>query len=98
MTPTAVSAASCAEGTTLAADAPFFIVMNAGSGRRQSDATRTVLERELVRALDLALDLGLADDHRLEPRGHAVQVPRRPRRHPRRRPRADRDGVVARAR
>ncbi len=34
-------------------------------------------ERGLVGALDLPLDLGLADDHRLEPRDDAVQVPRR---------------------
>ncbi|KXV13339.1 diacylglycerol kinase [Caballeronia megalochromosomata] len=65
MTPTAVSAASCAEGITLAADAPFFIVMNAGSGRRQSDATRTVLERELG-AAGRRFELRVVDDpHRL---------------------------------
>ena len=33
-------------------------------------------ERRLVGALDLALDLGLADDHRLEPARHAVEMPR----------------------
>ena len=33
-------------------------------------------ERELVRALDLALDLGLADDHRLEAARDPVQVAR----------------------
>ena len=33
-------------------------------------------ERGLVGALDLALDLGLADDHRLEPARHAVEMPR----------------------
>src|SRR5436309_910809 len=31
-------------------------------------------ERGLVRALDLALDLGLADDHRLEPGGDPVEM------------------------
>ena len=34
-------------------------------------------ERQLVGALDLALDLGLADDHRVEPGGDAEQVARR---------------------
>ena len=34
-------------------------------------------ERRLVGALDLALDLGLADDHRLEAAGHAVEMSRR---------------------
>ncbi|SAL12095.1 Putative lipid kinase [Caballeronia arvi] len=66
MTPTATSAAfaSAAEtGRTLAADAPFFIVMNAGSGRRQSDATRTVLERELG-AAGRRFDLRIVDDPR----------------------------------
>ena len=33
-------------------------------------------ERELVGALDLALDLGLADDHRLQAARHAVEVAR----------------------
>ncbi|BCQ25205.1 diacylglycerol kinase [Caballeronia sp. NK8] len=47
MTPTVLSAASAEIGESLAADAPFFIVMNAGSGRQQADATREVLEREL---------------------------------------------------
>ena len=32
--------------------------------------------RRLVRAADLALDLRLADDHRLEARGHAVELAR----------------------
>ena len=32
-------------------------------------------ERQLVGALHLTLDLGLADDHRVEARGHAEQVP-----------------------
>lgn len=63
MTPTAVSAASSAEGSTLAAGAPFFIVMNAGSGRRQSDATRTVLERELG-AAGRRFELRVVDDPR----------------------------------
>ncbi|MGV7244508.1 diacylglycerol kinase, partial [Caballeronia sp. M23-90] len=35
---------------TIAADAPFFIVMNAGSGRKQSDETRAALERMLGEA------------------------------------------------
>jgi hypothetical protein len=30
-----------------------------------------------MRAANLALDLGLADDHRLETRGHAVELTRR---------------------
>lgn len=34
----------------VAADAPFFIVMNAGSGRKQSDETRAALEQTLGRA------------------------------------------------
>ncbi len=34
-------------------------------------------ERGLVGALDLALDLALADDHRVEARGHAVELARR---------------------
>ena len=33
-------------------------------------------QRRLVGALDLALDLGLADDHRLQPAGDAVEVAR----------------------
>ena len=33
--------------------------------------------RQLVGAFDLALDLGLADDHRVEPGGHPQQVARR---------------------
>ena len=37
-------------------------------------------ERQLVGALHLALDLGLADDHRVEPGGDPEEVPRRPRR------------------
>jgi diacylglycerol kinase family enzyme len=47
----------------LAADAPFFIVMNAGSGRRQSDATRAVLERELG-AAGRRFELRVVDDPR----------------------------------
>jgi hypothetical protein len=34
-------------------------------------------ERQLVGALHLPLDLGLADDHRVEPRRHREEVPRR---------------------
>ena len=37
---------------------------------------RVRAQRALVGALDLALDLGLADDHRVEPADHAVEVPR----------------------
>ena len=39
-------------------------------------AGRARVERELVGALDLALDLGLADDHRVQPADDAVQVAR----------------------
>src|SRR3954469_1932718 len=39
-------------------------------------AGRARRQRELVRAADLALDLGLADDHRLEPAGDAVELAR----------------------
>ena len=35
---------------------------------------RPLDQRQLVGALHLALDLGLADDHRVEPRGHPEQV------------------------
>ena len=34
-------------------------------------------QRQLVGPLHLALDLGLADDHRVEPGGHPVEMPRR---------------------
>ncbi|SAK97326.1 Putative lipid kinase [Caballeronia fortuita] len=72
MTPTAATAAKAPTGSTsadtskpLAADAPFFIVMNAGSGRRQSDETRDVLERELG-AAGRRFELHVVDDpHRL---------------------------------
>jgi diacylglycerol kinase family enzyme len=47
----------------LAADAPFFIVMNAGSGRRQSDETRAMLERELG-AAGRRFELRIVDDPR----------------------------------
>jgi diacylglycerol kinase family enzyme len=60
MTPTAASAE---REKTLAADAPFFIVMNAGSGRHQADATRTVLERELG-AAGRRFELRVVDDPR----------------------------------
>ena len=40
-------------------------------------AGRALDQRQLVGALHLALDLGLADDHRVEPRGDPVEVPRR---------------------
>ncbi len=48
-------------------------------GREQAvgqRAGRAGLERRLVGALDLALDLGLADDHRLQAAGHAEQLAR----------------------
>ncbi|WP_250493234.1 diacylglycerol kinase family protein [Caballeronia sp. GAWG1-1] len=53
MTPTATPvipaepARGAEQGQTLAPHAPFFIVMNAGSGRKQADETRAVLDREL---------------------------------------------------
>ncbi|MDR5882575.1 diacylglycerol kinase family protein [Caballeronia sp. LZ032] len=49
MTPTVASPSvtSAETAITLAPDAPFFIVMNAGSGRKLVDETRVVLEREL---------------------------------------------------
>ena len=62
MTPTAPSAFTDA-GQSLAADAPFFIVMNAGSGRQQADATRAVLERELG-AAQRRFELRVVDDPR----------------------------------
>ena len=37
-------------------------------------AGRAGLHRRLVGALDLTLDLGLAEDHRLQARGHAIQL------------------------
>ncbi|SPB13031.1 diacylglycerol kinase [Caballeronia novacaledonica] len=60
MTPTAASAETA---KTLAAGAPFLIVMNAGSGRRQADATRAVLERELG-AAGRRFELRVVDDPR----------------------------------
>ncbi|SAK57891.1 Diacylglycerol kinase [Caballeronia hypogeia] len=60
MTPIAASAET---GQPLAADAPFFIVMNAGSGRQQADATRVVLERELG-AARRRFELRVVDDPR----------------------------------
>ncbi|AET91417.1 hypothetical protein BYI23_B008100 [Burkholderia sp. YI23] len=69
MTPAATSATSATSAAfaeparTLAADAPFFIVMNAGSGRGQSDATRAVLERELG-AAGRRFALRIVDDPR----------------------------------
>ncbi|SAK99454.1 diacylglycerol/lipid kinase family protein [Caballeronia ptereochthonis] len=62
MTPTAPSSAPEA-GHALAADAPFFIVMNAGSGRHQADATRAVLERELG-AAGRRFEMRVVDDPR----------------------------------
>ncbi|WP_277185104.1 diacylglycerol kinase family protein [Caballeronia sp. BR00000012568055] len=47
----------------IARDAPFFIVMNAGSGRKQADETRTVLERELG-AAGRRFELRIVDDPR----------------------------------
>ncbi|OXC79112.1 Transcription regulator containing diacylglycerol kinase catalytic protein [Caballeronia sordidicola] len=38
------------EPRVIAADAPFIVVMNAGSGRKQSDKTRAALEETLGRA------------------------------------------------
>ncbi|SAK59048.1 Putative lipid kinase [Caballeronia calidae] len=63
MTPTVTSAASAETGQTLAADAPFVIVMNAGSGRRPADATRTILEQELG-AAGRRFELRVVDDPR----------------------------------
>ena len=52
-------------------------VASAALNRRLvSGPTVSLRERGVVGALDLALDLGLADDHRLEPGGHPVQVAR----------------------
>jgi len=56
MTPAELFTSSSVAGSsghaprTIAADAPFFIVMNAGSGRKQSDETRVALEDILRRA------------------------------------------------
>jgi diacylglycerol kinase family enzyme len=63
MTLTAAFAAPVETGRTLAADAPFFIVMNAGSGRRLVDETRAVLERELG-AAGRRFELHIVDDPR----------------------------------
>ena len=62
-TPAALSTASPADAPvlTIPADAPFFVVMNAGSGRRQTDPTRAVLERELGGA-GRRFELRLVDD------------------------------------
>ncbi|WP_248322512.1 diacylglycerol kinase family protein [Caballeronia sp. Sq4a] len=46
MTVSAPLADASAAARALAPDAPFFIVMNAGSGRRQADETRAALARE----------------------------------------------------
>ena len=52
-------------------------VCSAAANRRLvSGPVVPAVARSLVRAPDLALDLVLADDHRVEPRGHAEQVPR----------------------
>lgn len=61
MTATAPSAAET--GHALASGAPFFIVMNAGSGRSLVDETRAVLERELG-AAGRHVDLRIVDDPR----------------------------------
>ena len=44
----------------------------------ENRAGRALDQGQLVGALDLALDLGLADDHRVEPGGHPEQVAARP--------------------
>ena len=61
MTATAPSAAET--GRALAAGAPFFIVMNAGSGRSLVGETRAVLERELG-AAGRRFELRVVDDPR----------------------------------
>lgn len=45
--PPASASPDAAPVLTVPADAPFFIVMNAGSGRMQTDETRAILDREL---------------------------------------------------
>ena len=64
--PIAVSRAHALAGRQRGAEQP---VASAGPVVRAA-------QRRLVGALDLALDLGLADDHRVEPAGDAVQVAR----------------------
>lgn len=54
-------APACAPVLAIPADAPFFIVMNAGSGRQQSAQTRAILERELG-AAGRRYELRLVDD------------------------------------
>jgi diacylglycerol kinase family enzyme len=48
-------------GRVLPPDAPFFIVMNAGSGRQQADETRAVLDR-LLGAAGRRFELCVVDD------------------------------------
>jgi diacylglycerol kinase family enzyme len=61
MTLSATTAGVAAPGRAIPADAPFFIVMNAGSGRKQADETRAVLERELG-AAGRRFELCVVDD------------------------------------
>ena len=58
MTPTVERAVSA---LTIPPDSPFFIVMNAGSGRKQGDLTREILDRELGGA-GRRYELRLVDD------------------------------------
>lgn len=60
----AASSAQLARGASaLSPDAPFFVVMNAGSGRKQVDETCAVLERELG-AAGRRFELSVVDDPR----------------------------------
>ncbi|KMY85799.1 Transcription regulator [contains diacylglycerol kinase catalytic domain] [Candidatus Paraburkholderia calva] len=61
MTLSATITAPAAPGRAISADAPFFIVMNAGSRRKQADETRAVLERELG-AAGRRFELRVVDD------------------------------------
>ena len=82
--PSALRAASTATDATLAPPAPIAVSVRTrlpvASAARNSlfveRPGRARGERRLVGALDLALHLGLADDHRLQPARDAVEVAR----------------------
>jgi diacylglycerol kinase family enzyme len=61
MTPSTTADRQAAAAREIDRDAPFFIVMNAGSGRKQADETHAVLERELG-AAGRRFELCLVDD------------------------------------
>ena len=82
--PSTLSARSTATEGTLARPVPMAVsertrlpvVSAAANSRLDSGPVQPARKRGLVRAPDLALDLGLADDHRLQARRHAVELAR----------------------